>query len=195
MDWVSAAITLYFVMDPVGNIPYFMSVLKPVDPARRRPILVRELLIALLAMILMLMVGQRFLELLHLSQESISIAGGIILFIIALRMIFPIPHQRSEDELDEEPLVVPLAIPGVAGPSVLATILLLLRNEPGHIWHVGLAVGTAWLATSATLLASPLFFRLLKRRGLIAMERLTGMILVALAVQMFLNGIRTFLAH
>ena len=180
-------------MDPIGNIPYFMSVLKPVAPARRRPIIIRELFIALLALVVILLIGQKFLDLLHLSQESISIAGGLILFIIALRMIFPIPRQQSEDELDGEPLIVPLAIPGVAGPSVLATILLLLRNEPGHMLQVGLAVGVAWLATAITLLASPLFFRILKLRGLIAMERLMGMILVSLAVQMFLNGLKTFI--
>ena len=193
MDWVSAAITLYFVMDPIGNIPYFMSVLKPVEPARRQPILIRELFIALAALVLILLIGQKFLDLLHLTQESVSIAGGIILFIISLRMIFPIPRNQTEDELEEEPLVVPLAIPGVAGPSVLATILLLLRKEPGHLMQVSMAVGAAWLATSLTLLASPIFFKLLKRRGLIAMERLMGMILVALAVQMFLNGIAAFL--
>jgi multiple antibiotic resistance protein len=188
MNILSVAITLFLVMDPIGNIPFFLSTLKSVPEERRQKVLVRELLIAYVALVLFLVAGPRFIQVLHLRPQSISIAGGIILFLISLRMVFPMDILKR-DELEGEPLVVPLAIPGVAGPSALATLLLMTSSEPHRIGPLFLALTGTWLVSAAVLLASPLFYRILRERGLVAMERLMGMILVALAVQMFLDGV------
>ncbi|MET0661328.1 MAG: YhgN family NAAT transporter [Steroidobacteraceae bacterium] len=194
MDLFSAIITLFLVMDPLGNVPIFLSVLKQVSPERRRKVVVRELLIAYVVLVLFLLVGDYALRLLHIEQESISIAGGIVLFLIALRMIFP---QRGDHEgqIEGEPLVVPLAVPLIAGPSTLATLLLLQRAPDSSRLELWLATTIAWQAAAVILTSAPFFYRILGARGLAAIERLMGMILVMISVQMFLNGWRDFLAH
>jgi multiple antibiotic resistance protein len=193
MDFLSAIITLFLIMDPLGNVPVFLAVLKQVPAERRRKILIREVLIAYLVLVLFLLVGERALDLLQIQQETISIAGGIVLFLIALRMVFPLKGSH-DDSIDGEPLVVPLAIPLIAGPSTLAT-LLLLRADTESTLELWLATTIAWSATAAILIAAPFFYRALGERGLVAMERLMGMVLVMISVQMFLNGVATFLAR
>ncbi len=193
MDFLSAVVTLFLIMDPLGNVPIFLSVLKQVAPERRRKILIREVLIAYAVLMFFLLVGERVLDLLQIHQETISIAGGIVLFLIAIRMIFP---QRGSfaDPTEGEPLVVPLAIPLIAGPSTLAT-LLLLRADTESMMELWTATTIAWGATAAILIAAPFFYRALGERGLVAMERLMGMVLVMISVQMFLNGVATFMAR
>jgi multiple antibiotic resistance protein len=193
MDIFSAVVTLFLIMDPLGNVPVFLAVLKQVPPERRRKILIREVLIAYAVLLFFLLVGERALRLLQIEQETISIAGGIVLFLIALRMVFP-QAGANGDAIEGEPLVVPLAIPLIAGPSTLAT-LLLLRADAGSTFELWLATTIAWSATAAILIAAPFFYRALGERGLIAMERLMGMVLVMISVQMFLNGVATFLAR
>lgn len=188
---ISATVTLILVMDPIGNIPFFLSALHMVSPKRRQIVILRELIIAYAALLIFLLGGQTFLRFLQLRGESISIAGGIILFLIALRMVFP--GMRQESEIEGEPLVVPLAIPGVAGPSALATILLLVNSQPSRVLDWLLALTVAWVVCAIVLVASPVFYRALGERGVTAMERLMGMILVTVAVQMFLDGIRHYL--
>jgi len=191
-DLTSAVVTLFLIMDPLGNIPVFLSVLKDVTPARRRIILLREVLIAYVVLLAFLFLGRYVLQILRLDQETISVAGGIVLFLIALRMIFPAPHGLYADTLEGEPFIVPLAIPLIAGPSALAALLLLQRSEPGATWELLLAVTLAWAMTAAILLAAPFFYRVLHQRGVIAMERLMGMLLVMISVQMLMNGLKTF---
>ena len=187
------AITLLLIMDPLGNIPPFLSALKPVEPERRRRILVREILIAYVVLLAFLFAGKYILRLLSLQEETVSIAGGIVLFLIALRMVFP-RQDATRDALEGEPFIVPLAIPLIAGPSTLAALLLLQQQStPNSIWQLFLAVTLAWLATAIILLSSTMLYRLLKERGLIALERLMGMLLVMLAVQMFINGLAKFM--
>jgi len=186
----SAVVTLFLIMDPLGNIPVFLSVLKDVPAERRRTVLVREVLIAYAVLLAFLFLGRYVLQILHLEQETISIAGGIVLFLIALRMIFPSAGGLHGDSPEGEPFVVPLVIPLIAGPSTLAALLLLQRSGPGATWELFLAVTIAWALTAAILLAAPVCYRSLGQRGLIAMERLMGMILVMIAVQMLLNGLR-----
>jgi multiple antibiotic resistance protein len=194
MDILSAVITLFLVMDPLGNVPLFLSVLKTVPPQRRRLVLVREMLIAYAVLIVFLLIGSSLLRFLGLQPEAVSIAGGIVLFLIALRMIFPDRGSLSGDPIEGEPFVVPLAIPLVAGPSALAT-LLLLQSAPGATAQaLMIAVTLAWGLSAVILLSSTSLYRVLGERGLIAMERLMGMLLVMVAVQMLLNGIRTSLA-
>ena len=189
MELVSVAFTLFLVMDPLGNIPMFLSALREVPAERRRAVLVRELLIAYAVLVTCLLVGQPLLRSLRLDQESISIAGGIVLFLIALRMIFPSEGGVLGEPIEGEPFIVPLAIPLLAGPSALSAILVLARTAPERTLGWLGALTIAWAASAAILLSSNLFYKVLRRRGLLALERVMGMILVMLAVQMFLDGL------
>lgn len=193
METVTAAITLFLIMDPIGNIPVFLSVLKDVPEHRRWRVLARELLLAYLVLLAFLLVGPFFLSLLQLTSEAITIASGIILFIIALRMIFPSRGGVMGENIEGEPFFVPLAVPLIAGPSTMAILLLLVQQHPDRLGDWYLAVTTAWVASSVILMASGLAYRVLRRRGLIALERLMGMLLVALAVQMLLDGLKKVL--
>ena len=194
MNVFSAVVTLFLVLDPLGNIPLFLSVLKSVPPERRRKVLVREIAIAYLVLLLILFLGSYVLQFLHLDPEAISIAGGVVLFLIALRMIFS-GEAIAVDSVEGEPFVVPLAIPLFAGPSTLATILLLQQSSPSRTGSLLLAITIAWALSGSILLASTFFYRVLRERGLIAMARLMGMLLVMVAVQMLLNGLKPFLSR
>ncbi len=194
MNWsdiAAAAATLFFVMDPLGNIPVFNSVLSRFEPRRRAEITARELVIALVIMLVLLFAGTPILNFLGLTQPSLNIAGGVLLFLIALRMIFP-PRGGAAAAPADEPFIVPLAMPMVAGPSTIAILLLLSSTEPARIWEWCTALVIAWAATTLLLTASPFMMRVLGDRGLRAMERLMGMLLVLLATQMLLNGVREF---
>ena len=194
MDILSAGLTLLLIMDPLGNIPVFLSVLKKVqNESRKRKILIRELAIALIVLLVFLFVGQYFLEWLNLRQEAVHIAGGIVLFLIALRMIFPTENGVMGDLPEGEPFIVPLAVPLLAGPSTLAMLILLARSQPDRIIDWLIAVLGAWGVTSLIMLSSGKLHKLLGMRGLIAVERLMGMVLVAISVQMLLDGITTYL--
>ena len=194
MDILSAGLTLLLIMDPLGNIPVFLSVLKKVqNESRKRKILIRELAIALIVLLVFLFVGQYFLEWLNLRQEAVHIAGGIVLFLIALRMIFPTENGVMGELPEGEPFIVALAVPLLAGPSTLAMLILLARSQPDRIIDWLIAVLGAWGVTSLIMLSSGKLHKLLGMRGLIAVERLMGMVLVAISVQMLLDGITTYL--
>jgi len=187
-DILSIAVLLILIMDPLGNLPIFMSVLKHTEPKRRRAIMIRELLIALLLMLIFLFAGEKILSFLNLRAETVSISGGIILFLIAIKMIFPSPEGGSYGmPAGEEPFIVPLAIPLVAGPTLLATLMLLSHQYPNQMGHLVIAL------MLAILLQSTLFLRLLGEKGVNALERLMGLVLVMLATQMFLDGIRVWM--
>jgi len=190
---LSAALLLFLILDPLGNIPVFLSVLKPLAPRRQRAVLVRELLIALGVLMGFLWGGKYALEMMHLRQESVQIAGGIVLFLIGIRMIFPRPEGLMGELPGGEPFIVPLAIPLVAGPSGMAAVMLMGSNEPGRLWDWSLALMIAWGATAAILFSATILYRWMGRSALIAIERLMGMLLVAISVQMFLDGIGTYL--
>ncbi len=193
MSLFSAAALLFFVMDPLGNVPLFLSALRHVDPARVRPIILRELLIALAILVVFLFIGGFILELLQVSPAALTAGGGVILLLIALRMIFPTSERLRREEVREEPFVVPLAIPYTAGPGMLATELLFMQREP-HRWPVWLgAVVLAWLASAIILYFASGLRRLLGERGLTALERLMGMLLVIVAVQMLMRGVADYL--
>jgi len=192
MTVLSAALLLFLVMDPLGNIPLFMSTLKSVDEKRKRAVVIRELLIALLALISFLFLGQYILKLLHLSETSLTTAGGIILMIIAIKMIFPSRNNSLEEEVEGEPFIVPLAIPYVAGPSAMATSLLMMSSEPERWAEWLLAVFLAWLAAAVIIYFANYFAKFLGEKGMIAIERLMGLLLITVAVQMLLTGIAEF---
>ncbi len=190
MSVFSAAVLLFLVLDPLGNIPMFTCVLSTVDRQRRNRIIVRELLIALCILIIFLFAGRHILSVLQISQSSLGIAGGIILFMIAIKMVFAGSEQIFENSLSKEPFIVPLAVPLVAGPSSLATVILLMAKEPSRWPEWMLALLCAWAVSGVLLLLSSRLSELLGERVLKAVERLMGMILTAVAVEMFINGLR-----
>lgn len=187
---LSTAVLLFFLMDPLGNIPILLSVLKGIPPKRQRIIIFRELMVALLILFVFLFAGRPLLNFLHLQQEAVTISGGIILLIIGLRMIFPKPEGIMGHQPGGEPFLVPIAIPMIAGPSILAMLILMTQNSPGKMMNWALSVLIAWGLSAVILLAAPLLLRLLKERGLLALERLMGMVLVMIAVQMLINGFK-----
>ncbi|WP_137165730.1 YhgN family NAAT transporter [Salinimonas lutimaris] len=195
MDTWSAAVMLFLIMDPLGNLPIFMSVLKSIEPKRRRIILVRELFLALVILFTFLFSGQAVLDFLNVKQETVSIAGGIVLFLIAVRMIFPQSGNPLGLAVGEEPFLVPLAIPLIAGPSTLAALILLSNQNPDRMTDWSLALGVSWFISAVILFFSGAFHKLLGERGLTAMERLMGMILVMISIQMFLDGIAQYFTH
>ena len=193
MTILSAAMLLFLILDPLGNIPVFLSLLKGLPPARQRVVIVRELLIALGVLMLFLWGGQYALELMHLRQESVSIAGGIVLFLIGLRMIFPPPDGVMGEMPGGEPFIVPIAIPMIAGPSGMAAVMLLGSQEPGRMGDWMLALTLAWGSTAIILFSATYLQKWLGTRVLTAIERLMGMVIVAISVQMLLDGIASYL--
>ena len=155
--------------------------------------LARELLIALAVLMLFLWGGKHALALMHLRQESVSISGGIVLFLIGIRMIFPRPEGLMGELPDGEPFIVPMAIPLVAGPSGMAAVMLMGSDDPTRLGDWSIALLIAWGATAAILFSATLLYKLLGGRALSAIERLMGMLLVAISVQMFLDGLGTYL--
>ncbi len=189
----SVAVTLFLIMDPLGNAPVFNAVLARLAPRRRVPVIARELIIALIILLGFLFAGNAIMLFLGLSQPSLSIAGGVLLFIISLRMILPNGAESSDDVETEDPFIVPLAMPLIAGPSTIAVLLLLSSSQPGKLFHWVIALFLAWLTTTLILVASPKILGLIGPRGSLALKRLMGMILVILATQLLLNGVREFL--
>lgn len=190
-NFFSATVLLLLVFDPFGSIPVFASALKQVPPQRRLYVLCRECLIAFAILLLFLLGGEGFLKLMHLSSASLQISGGIVLFLIALRMIFPTPEGVFGALPDREPLIFPLAVPMLAGPSALATVLLLGAQAPARVgeWAAALAVATA--ISAAILAAADRLQQILGERVVAAFERLMGLILSAVAVQMVISGWKT----
>jgi MarC family membrane protein len=182
---------LLLITDPFGNIPIFVSALKGVAPQRRIRVILREVLIAFLLLLAFMFVGDGFLTLMHLSDLSLQIAGAVVMFLIALRMIFP-SGSADDAPLLGEPLIVPLAIPALAGPSALATVMLLVSQAPGRRleWIAALCVTMAVCAV--VLVLSERIQRIAGDRVMMAFERLMGLILVAISVEMLLRGIKLF---
>lgn len=193
MTTLSAAILLFLILDPLGNVPLFLSLLRTLPPKRQRYVLARELLIALAVLLLFLFAGQAILAAMHLREESVSIAGGIVLFLIGLRMIFPPADGLLGHQPEGEPFIVPMAIPLIAGPSGMAAVILMASNDPSRLGDWALALFMAWLATAAILFSATFLYKVLGHQVLTAVERLMGMLLVALSVQMLLDGLSAYL--
>ncbi|MEO8739563.1 MAG: MarC family protein [Casimicrobiaceae bacterium] len=192
----SAAVLLLLVMDPFGNVPLVVSTLRAVPIERRLRVVLRECLIAYGVLLAFLFGGHTFLKLMHLSDISLSIAGGVILFLIALKMVFSRkPEATAGDAVGGEPFIVPLAIPAIAGPSAMATVMLMVSRDPGHRISWVLALTGAMVVTTLVLLCADRLQRLLGERVVQAFERLMGLVLTALAVEMLLGGIKGFVAQ
>ncbi len=192
VSFVSAVVILLLVMDPFGNIPLFVSLMRNVTRARRTRVILRECLVAFTVLLVFALFGRPILGVLGLSGSSLSIAGGVILFLIALRMIFRHPEGIFGDPVEGEPFIVPLAIPSIAGPAAIAAVMLMVSRAPERLMEWCLALTVAMLVTVALLLSAERISRLAGERGLLAFERLMGLILTAIAVEMLLRGIQTF---
>jgi len=193
MTTLSAALLLFLILDPLGNIPVFLSLLKPLPAKRQRIVLIRELLIALVVLFVFLWAGRYVLAAMHLRHESVSIAGGIVLFLIGLKMIFPSPEGMFGETEGGEPFIVPMAIPLVAGPSGMAAVMLFSTQYPDRMLDWSLALFIAWFGTALILLSATSLYKLLGKPVLVAVERLMGMLLVAISVQMLLDGVVAYL--
>lgn len=194
MTLFSAAATLLLILDPFGNLPLFQAILGRVPIERRRAVLIREILVAYGILMFFLLVGTPLLTLLGLEQSSLSLAGGILLFLIAIGMVFPRTGVHAGMEGDDEPFIVPLATPFIAGPSGIAFILLLVSREPARLVEWIVAVTTASVLCAGILISGERIMRLLGARGMRAVERLMGMLLILIAVQMVMNGLSLYLA-
>ena len=189
--FASATILLVLITDPVGNIPVFANALKHVAPERRAKVILREILIAFFLLLTFMFVGEGFLRVMNLSELSLQIGGGVILFLIALRMVFP-PAAVLEAEIFEEPLIVPLAVPAIAGPSALATVLLLVSQQPERRLDWIAALCVTMLISAVVLVSAERIQRLIGSRLVVAVERLMGLVLVSVAIEMMLRGAKTF---
>ena len=191
-NFVSATVLLLLITDPLGNIPIFANALKTVAPERRPRVIVREVLIAFALLLTFMFVGDGFLRLMNLSELSLQMAGGVILFLIALRMVFPPPPAPSSaaDEALGEPLIVPLAVPALAGPSALATVMLLVSQAPARRWEWVGALSVTMLVCAVVLVLAERIQRVVGPRAVTALERLMGLILVAVSVEMMIRGVR-----
>ena len=192
VSFVSAVAILLFVMDPIGNIPLFVSLLRNVAPARRAFVIARECAIALAVLLAFVFFGREILGILGLSEPSLTIAGGVILFLIALRLIFRHAEGVFGDTPGGEPFIVPLAVPSIAGPAAIATVMLLASRAPQRMLEWCAAVTVAVLIMLAVLLFAERLAKLVGERELLALERLMGLILTAIAVEMLLRGIEEF---
>jgi len=191
---LSSAILLVLVIDPFGNVPTVLAALDSVPAARRTIVVIRECIAAYVILLVFMFGGHAFLAWLHLSESALSIAGGVILFLIALRMVFRHPEGIFGDEPGTEPFLVPLAIPSIAGPSALATVMLLATRSPERIPALVLALTAAMAVTTLTLALAGRLQGVLGERGMRAVERLMGLVLTAIAIEMLLTGIRAFIA-
>ena len=189
--FLSATILLLLITDPVGNIPVFATALKHVPPERRPKVILREILIAFGLLLTFMFVGEGFLRVMNLSELSLQIGGGVILFLIALRMVFP--SQGVEiDDVVTEPLIVPLAIPAIAGPSALATVLLLVSQQPDKRMEWIGALCVTMIISAVVLVSAERILRVIGNRLVVAVERLMGLVLVSVAIEMMLRGAKTF---
>lgn len=192
----SYIITLILVMDPFGNIPLFITALKKVPTERRTKVLLRELFIALFIMMLFLFGGARMLSWLGIAKYSLGISGGIVLFIMSIKLVFnsSMDEQAQINQKDEEPFLVPLAIPLIAGPASLSMLMILSAGDPKKVWSLFIAVLIASVLNGIILLLSFPISNILGKRGIIALERLTGLIMVLISVNMMMGGISEFVS-
>lgn len=192
VEFLSAVVLLTLVTDPFGNVPLVNAMLAGVPPARRRLVILRECAIAFAILVLFMLFGHALLELMHLSETSLSIAGGVILFMIAIRMVFAHPEGALGPTERGEPFIVPLAVPLIAGPSALATVMLMATREPAKIGMLAVALTVTMALAALVLVLGERLQRWLGDQAMKAIARLMGLILTAIAVEMLLGGIRAF---
>ena len=193
MRLTSIVLILVLIMNPVGSISSFTVNLQAVTTKRKSIVIIREMLIALGLMILFSLIGEEIFKFLQVQESTVRLASGVILFLGGLRILFPPENEQKPTAPVEEPFIVPLAIPNIAGPALLATIMLFSHIMPG-ITTMIFAILVAWGVSFSIVLSSNFLTRVLGSAGLMASERLVGMLLVMLAIQRFMDGVQTFIA-
>ncbi len=191
-SFISALVLLVLVLDPFGSLPIVISVMRDVAPARRTRVALRETAIAFAMLLGFMLSGQAFLRLMHLSERSLEVAGGVILLIIAMRMIFSGGSEIYDFDSAREPFIFPLAVPLLAGPSAMATVLLLASRQPDRLWHWVGALSLALMVSGVVLLAAERIRRLVGNSMVAAIEKLMGLVLTAVAVEMILAGLKRY---
>ncbi len=191
MCLLSAAMIFLLIMDPLGNLNSYLSLVKELDPKRQKLIIFREMIIALLAMLFFNYLGEHIFYIFELSETTVRLTVGVILFLIAIKILFTAPDSPRANLPKGEPVIFPLAIPLIAGPALLATIMLYAHLEPVQSITI-FAILIAWAISAVILYFAQPIKRVLKQNGLMAIERLIGMILVLIAVQAFMEGILSF---
>jgi multiple antibiotic resistance protein len=190
---IGTAVLLMFILDPFGNVPLLLAILKDVDKKRKKFIIIRESIFGLIILLTFFFFGEAFLGIFHLETGAVTIAGGVIFFVIALKMIFPGEKGNVALFGSEDPFVVPVAIPLIAGPSALATLLVMTKSYSEHFWGLFTSLMLAWACSTFILYMSPFLYKVLREKGLSALEKLMGMLLLMLAVQMFVDGVRVLI--
>jgi MarC family membrane protein len=194
--FLSATILLILVTDPLGNMPLFLAALSRVPRQRHRAVIFRECLIAFLALLLFMVSGKRIMSVLHLSDDALRVAGGVVLFLIAIKMIFPGGGPKFGDEEGEgEPFIVPLAIPLIAGPSAMATAMLIAGSNPHRMLEWIAALVICILVTLVVFLMATRIRKALGEQVITALERLMGLVLTAISIEMLLNGVAAYIGH
>ena len=191
-SFASALVLLLLVLDPLGSLPIFIPIMRGVAPERRRWVALREVMIAFGVLLAFMFLGDTFLRLMRLSERSLEVAGGVILLIIAMRMIFSVEGGPYEGDPQREPFLFPLAVPLLAGPSAMATVLLLASRQPEGLWTWIGALSLAMAASGAVLMAAERIRRLLGDSMVAAIEKLMGLVLTAIAVEMILAGLKRY---
>lgn len=194
-SFLSSTILLVLITDPLGNIPFFISALRHVRPERRRVVVARECLVAFGALLVFLLAGRPILRVLHLSEDALRVSGGVVLLLIAIRMIFPERGARlGEDDAEGgEPFIVPVAIPLIAGPSAMATVLLMSSPDPMRMLSLAGSLTVTIAITAAVFVSSHRIRKVLGEQAITAMERLMGLVLTAIAVEMLLGGVASYI--
>ncbi len=192
-SFLSALILLLLVLDPLGSLPVFIPIMRNVPPERRTRVAVREVSIAFVVLFAFMFLGDSFLSVMHLSERSLEVAGGVILMIIAIRMIFGASGESAYGmEPGKEPFIFPLAVPLLAGPSAMATVLLLASRQPDRIYEWIGALSTALLVSGLVLVLADRIRKLLGDSVVSALEKLMGLVLTAIAVEMVLAGLKRY---
>ncbi|MFN7723674.1 MAG: MarC family protein [Rubrivivax sp.] len=192
-NFLSALVLLLLVLDPFGSLPIFIAVMRGVPPERRRFVALREVSIAFVVLAIFMVGGQAFLEVMRLSERSLEVAGGVILGIIAMRMIFASGGEiYAADGSGREPFIFPLAVPLLAGPSAMATVLLLASRQPDKLLSWFGALSVAMVVSGVVLLSADRLRKLLGASMVSALEKLMGLVLTAVAVEMVLAGLKRY---
>lgn len=193
MSLLTITLTLLLIMDPIGNVQSFLTLMNDTPPERQKKVIIREMLIAFAFMLLFNFIGEYIFAFLELSEPSLRISSGVILFLIAIKILFPGPESLRLNLPRGEPFIIPLAVPLLAGPGLLATIMLYANLETCEPMMFT-AIVVSWLIAASILLLSKQLYRLLGKNGLSASEKLIGMVLVMLAIQRFMEGVQQIIS-
>lgn len=193
MSLFNVTLVLFLIMDPLGNLSAFHSMVKELDPKRQYWIIFREMMIALGVMLFFNYVGEYIFNFLDLSETTVRLSSGVVLFLIAVKILFT-SHDSPRANLPKgEPFIFPLAVPLIAGPALMATIMLYAHLE--HVQSIMLlAIFIAWLLSALIFFFAGPIKRVLGDNGLMACERLIGMVLVLVAIQRLMEGVLLFWA-